>query len=167
MTVKPREITAAHSPDSDDAFMFYALAHEKLDTGGLKIRRIAEDIQTLNQEALKCTYDVTAISFAVYPQICSNYVLTTCGASMGENYGPVLIAKREVQSEELAALRVAIPGKLTTAYLCLMLCQPGINVVEIPFDEIIEAVDSGSVDAGLLIHEGQLTYIGRGLRKIL
>ena len=162
MTFNLKEITAAHSPDSDDAFMFYAIAH-----GKLKIKQIAKDIQTLNHEALKNKYEVTAISFAVYPQICQSYMLTTCGASMGENYGPVLISKRQLSTDELASARVAIPGTLTTAYLCLKLCQPGVNVVEMPFDEIIEAVANDAVDAGLLIHEGQLTYVDRGLKKIL
>jgi 1,4-dihydroxy-6-naphthoate synthase len=167
MTLKLKEITAAQSPDSDDAFMFYALAQGKLDTGDLKINRIAKDIQTLNQEALKNTYEVTAISFAVYPEIHQHYFLTSCGASMGENYGPVLIARDNLTSEQLESARIAIPGRLTTAFLVLRLFLPNANFVEIPFDEIIEAVANQSVDAGLLIHEGQLTYAAQGLKKLV
>ncbi|PWT94480.1 MAG: ABC transporter substrate-binding protein [Candidatus Melainabacteria bacterium] len=167
MTLKLKEISAAHSPDSDDAFMFYALAQGKLDTGELKINRIAKDIQTLNQEALKNTYEVTAISFAVYPEICRHYFLTSCGASMGENYGPVLIANDKLDSAQLASARIAIPGRLTTAFLVLRLFQPNANFVEVPFDQIIEAVANRSVDAGLLIHEGQLTYATQGLSKLV
>jgi 1,4-dihydroxy-6-naphthoate synthase len=167
MTLKLKEITAAHSPDSDDAFMFYALAQDKLDTLGLKINRIAKDIQTLNQEALKNTYDVTAISFAVYPEICRHYFLTSCGASMGENYGPVLIGKDNLSQEQLSSARIAIPGRLTTAFLVLRLFQPNAKFVEVPFDQIIDAVANQSVDAGLLIHEGQLTYATKGLNKLV
>ena len=167
MTVKAKEITVAHSPDSDDAFMFYALANHKLDTGGLNIKQIAKDIQSLNQDAVRGLYEVTAVSFAVYPQIRDSYLLTTCGSSMGDNYGPVLIAKKVLAPEELNSARIAIPGTLTTAYLLLRLWRPNANVVELPFHEIIDAVASGSVDAGLLIHEGQLTYESRGLVKIV
>jgi 1,4-dihydroxy-6-naphthoate synthase len=167
MAVELKEITMAHSPDSDDAFMFYALAHGKLETGGLKIKQITKDIQSLNQDALNASYDVTAISFAVYPHICSRYFLTSCGASMGDNYGPILIATQPLTHKEIRSARIAIPGRLTTAFLCLRLYQPELNVVELPFHEIIDAVANRSVDAGLLIHEGQLTYANRGLKKIL
>jgi 1,4-dihydroxy-6-naphthoate synthase len=165
--MKDREITVAHSPDADDAFMFYALAAGKLDTDGLSIKQVMRDIQSLNKEAVQGTYDVTAISFAAYPNISDKYFLMPCGSSMGEGYGPIVVTTKEVSLEKLSSARIAIPGKQTTAYLCLRLFQSGLNVVEMPFDQIIGAVQDGSVDAGLLIHEGQLTYGAQGLNKIL
>lgn len=167
MVTQLKEITVAHSPDADDAFMFYGLAQNKIDTHGLKIRRIEKDIQSLNAEALASTYEMTAISFACYPLITNRYYLTTCAASMGDKYGPVLIARQKFSQSDLSSATVAIPGKLTTAYLALRLFQPNLNVVEMPFDQITEAIVNGTVDAGLLIHEGQLTYLDLGLTKIL
>jgi 1,4-dihydroxy-6-naphthoate synthase len=161
------EITIAHSPDSDDAFMFYALAKDKISPGDLKIRQVMKDIQTLNLEARSQTYDVTAISFAAYRDLFENYMLMPCGASFGVNYGPVLIAKKELSQADLKTATIAIPGKQTSAYLTLQLFQPDLQVVEYPFDEIIDAVARGDFDAGLLIHEGQLTYKKLGLIKIL
>jgi 1,4-dihydroxy-6-naphthoate synthase len=167
MSVLTKEITLAHSPDSDDAFMMYAIAEGKMDTKGINFRITAKDIQTLNNEALARTYDVSAISFAAYPSIAKDYILTTCGGSFGDNYGPILIGKREFSQSELSKIRIAIPGKLTTAYLTLRLFQPELNVAEHPFQDIISAVASGEFDAGLLIHEGQLTYKELDLKKIV
>jgi 1,4-dihydroxy-6-naphthoate synthase len=167
MPVRVKEITIAHSPDSDDAFMFYALAHNKLDTRGLKINQVMKDIQSLNQIALNAQYEVSAISFAVYPEIAENYALMPCGSSMGDQYGPIVVAKKNLSDGELRASIVAIPGRQTTAWLTLQLFQPGLNVVVMPFDEILDAVASGAVNAGLLIHEGQLTYKSLGLQKVV
>lgn len=167
MVVQAREITVAHSPDSDDAFMFYALAKGLLDTNGLKVNQAFNDIQSLNKEAMTGRYEVTAISFAAYPHVKDKYMLMPCGASMGENYGPVLVAPKELTREELLKARIAIPGEMTTAYLTLRLYQPGLNVFEVPFNQIIEEVQAGNYDAGLLIHEGQLTYQAEGLKKIV
>jgi len=165
MSVK--EITVAHSPDSDDAFMFYALAKDKLDTRGLKINQVLKDIQSLNQDAINGRYEVSAISFAAYPLIADKYILMPCGASMGFKYGPMVIANTAFTKEELKGKKIAIPGKLTTAYLTMQLWQPGLDVVEVPFDQIIDYVAAGKADAGLIIHEGQLTYKTAGLTKIV
>ncbi len=167
MAVKLKEITIAHSPDSDDAFMFYALAKDKLDCGGLKINQVLKDIQSLNQDAIAGRYEVSAISFAAYPLVAERYALMPCGASMGYKYGPMLVARQSLDSEQLGAARVAIPGKLTTAYLVLELYRPGLTVVEMPFDRILDAVAGAEVDAGLIIHEGQLTYGQLGLTRIV
>ncbi len=165
--MKNKEITVAHSPDADDAFMFYALAAGKIHTNGLAIKQVMRDIQSLNKEAVQATYEVTAISFAAYQNISDKYFLMPCGSSMGEGYGPIVVTAKKLSLEQLGSARIAIPGKQTTAYLCLRLFQSGLNVVEMPFDQIIEAVQNQSVDAGLLIHEGQLTYSANGLSKIL
>lgn len=167
MPVQVKEITVAHSPDSDDAFMFYALAKEKLDTQGLKINQVLKDIQSLNEDALAGRYEVSAISFAVYPEIASRYALMPCGSSMGQKYGPMIVAKKNLTDFELRTCRLAIPGKQTTAYLALRLFQPELNPVVMPFDQILPAVTSGEVDAGLIIHEGQLTYKSLGLQKVV
>lgn len=167
MVVDVGEITVAHSPDSDDAFMFYALAGDLMDTGGLKIKQVQKDIQTLNQEALEGKYDVTAISFAAYPYIQDKYILMPCGASMGENYGPVVVAKKALTVEDLKSARIAIPGEMTSAYLALRLMVPGITGEAVYFEDIPEKVASGEYDAGLLIHEGQLTYGESGLKKVV
>jgi 1,4-dihydroxy-6-naphthoate synthase len=161
------DITIAHSPDSDDAFMFYALAKGRISAGNLKIHQVMKDIQSLNIEAQSEKYDVTAISFAAYRDIYQNYLLMPCGASFGINYGPVLIARRSLSKEDLKTARIAIPGKQTSAYLTLSLYQPELQVVEHPFDQIPEAVARGDFDAGLLIHEGQLIYEKLGLLKII
>src|SRR5438477_7102236 len=158
MAVQLKEITVAHSPDSDDAFMFYALAKDKLDTFGLKINQVLKDIQSLNHDAINGRYEVSAISFAAYPQVAQRYALMPCGASMGYKYGPMIVAKKPMSREEVAAGTLAIPGKLTTAYLVARLWQPNLNVVEVPFDQIIDYVKDGKAEAGLIIHEGQLTY---------
>lgn len=167
MAVQTQEITIAHSPDSDDAFMFYALAKDKLDTRGLTVHQVLKDIQSLNHDAINGRYEVSAISFAAYPLVKERYKLMPCGASMGDNYGPMVIAKPGVNAENLKGKTVAIPGKLTTAYLTMQLWQPGLTVVEVPFDQIIDYVVDGKADAGLIIHEGQLMFQESGLELIV
>ncbi|MBK8222779.1 MAG: ABC transporter substrate-binding protein [Candidatus Obscuribacter sp.] len=167
MAVQTQEITIAHSPDSDDAFMFYALAKDKLDTRGLTVHQVLKDIQSLNHDAINGRYEVSAISFAAYPLVKERYKLMPCGASMGDNYGPMVIAKPGVTAENLKGKTVAIPGKLTTAYLTMQLWQPGLTVVEVPFDQIIDYVVAGKADAGLIIHEGQLMFQESGLELIV
>jgi len=167
MAVQVKTITVAHSPDSDDAFMFYALAKEKIDTKGLEIKQVLKDIQSLNQDAINGRYEVSAISFGAYPYVADKYALMPCGASMGFKYGPILVAKKPLSPEELRTAKIAIPGKLTTAYLTLQLYQPGLTVFAVDFDQIIDVVNKGEADAGLLIHEGQLTYASAGLHKIV
>lgn len=167
MPVKVKEVTIAHSPDSDDAFMFYALAKNKLDTKGLVIKQVLKDIQSLNQDAIKGRYEVSAISFAVYPQVAAKYALMPCGASIGDGYGPILVARKDLDIDNLAAKTIAIPGLETTAYLALRLWRPDLQVAIMPFDQILTAVSSAKVDAGLIIHEGQLTYENLGLQKVV
>lgn len=163
-----REIQIAHSPDSDDAFMFYGLATRKIQVPGFKFTHSLTDIETLNHRAInEAFYDVTAISFHAYPYMQDHYTLMACGGSMGEGYGPMIVATRKYSLDEIKKLRIAIPGTLTTAYLTLKLFHPDIETVVVPFDKIIPAVVAGEFDAGLLIHEGQLTYASDGLQKIL
>ena len=160
-------ISVAHSPDSDDAFMFYALATNKLDTGSLTFTHVLKDIQTLNEEAFRGTYDVTAISFHAYAYISDKYVLLPHGASIGDNYGPILVSKQSYTPEDIPKLKIAVPGKLTSAFLALRLFNSDFEFEVVPFDQIIDAVQSGQCDAGLLIHEGQLFYKTLGLNKVL
>jgi 1,4-dihydroxy-6-naphthoate synthase len=162
-----REIKLAHSPDSDDAFMFYALATHKLSTPGYKYTHVLSDIQTLNEAAFRETYDVTALSFAAYPWLRDKYVLLDCGASFGDNYGPIVVASKSVKGHEIAGKRVAVPGLKTTAYLALKLFEPNFEPVVTPFDKILEAVKNEVVDAGLLIHEGQLLFPQLGLHRVM
>jgi len=164
---EPVEIKLAHSPDSDDAFMFYALATHKLATPGFKYTHVLSDIQTLNEAALTETYDVTAISFAAYPGLRHKYVLLDCGASFGEGYGPIVVSTKSVKPEDLAGKRIAVPGLKTSAYLTLKLFEPGFEAVVMPFDKIIDAVQKNLVDAGLLIHEGQLFFPQMGLHRVI
>jgi 1,4-dihydroxy-6-naphthoate synthase len=168
-SAKPRaiELKLAHSPDSDDAFMFYALATKKIRTGNLKITHALEDIETLNQKALEGAYDITAISFHAYAYLSDRYVLLPSGASFGDRYGPLVVARGPLGSEGLRGKRVAVPGKMTTAYLALQLYEPGFEPLVAPFDQILERVARGDADAGVVIHEGQLTYAHSGLTKIL
>lgn len=168
-TVRPRalELKLAHSPDSDDAFMVYALATKKLRTGNLKFLHTLEDIETLNQKALEGVYDLTAISFHAYAYLTDRYVLLPCGASFGDRYGPVVVARGPLGSEGLKGKRVAVPGKMTTAYLVLRLYEPEIEPLPAPFDQILNRVAKGEADAGVVIHEGQLTYTREGLTKIV
>ena len=161
-----RIIRVAHSPDSDDAFMFYALAEGKLDTGPLQYVHELADIESLNQRALSGELEVTAVSIHAYAYLWRNYALLGSGSSMGDGYGPRLVSRMARPDEPrlaLRGLRVAVPGKLTTAYLALQLYQPDCVSVGVPFDEIEDAVHRGEVDVGLLIHEGQLTYGDAGL----
>ena len=163
-----REITIAHSPDSDDAFMFYGLATNKVRVPGYKFTHTLTDIETLNRKAMtEQTYDVTAISFHAYPYLQDNYTLMACGGSVGENYGPMIVAPREYTLDEIKKVKIAVPGTLTTAYLALKLFAPEIETVTVDFDKIIPAVLAGEFEAGLIIHEGQLTYGREGLRKVL
>ena len=162
-----QKITVAHSPDSDDAFMFYGLATNKLDTGDIQFEHVLQDIQTLNEEAARGTYEVTAISFHAYAYVADKYFLLPHGASIGENYGPVLVSRQPATPSEIADLKIAVPGTLTSAFLALRIYNPNIRYEVMPFDQIIEAVENGSCDAGLLIHEGQLFYEEKGLHKIL
>src|ERR1700741_3845829 len=164
---EPREIKLAHSPDSDDAFMFYALATHKMPTPGYKYTHILSDIQSLNEAALAETYDVTAISFAAYPALRDKYVLLDCGASFGEGYGPIVVSTKSLKPPKLAGKRMAVPGLKTSAYLSLKLYEPNFEPVVMPFDKIIDAVQKEMVEAGLLIHEGQLFFSQLGLHRVL
>jgi 1,4-dihydroxy-6-naphthoate synthase len=161
------EIRIAHSPDSDDAFMFYALAKDKLPTGKYQFHHTLQDIETLNRKALNGEFEITAISFHAYAYIEDKYVLLPSGASMGDRYGPMVVAREPQTLENLRGKKIAIPGTMTTAYLALKLLQPDFEEVIIPFDQIMAAVEKGDVDAGLLIHEGQLTYADRKLHLIV
>ncbi len=162
-----RTITVAHSPDSDDAFMFYGLATNKLETNGLKFEHTLKDIQTLNEEARNGVYDVTAISFHAYAYVADKYALLPHGASIGDKYGPIVVSKDLRDASEIGSMKIAIPGELTSAYLALRIYNPNFDYVVVPFDEIIDAVLEGEADAGLLIHEGQLYYNQMGLNKVL
>jgi 1,4-dihydroxy-6-naphthoate synthase len=163
-----RAISIAHSPDSDDAFMFYGLATNKVRVSGHKFTHVLCDIETLNQRAIReAFFDVTAISFHVYPYIQEQYALMSCGGSVGEGYGPMIVAPRPYSLDEIRKVRVAVPGTLTTAYLALKLFAPEIETAVVPFDQIIPEVLAGNYAAGLIIHEGQLTYPRTGLSRIL
>jgi 1,4-dihydroxy-6-naphthoate synthase len=162
-----RVITVAHSPDSDDAFMFYGLATNKIDTGNLKFEHTLKDIQTLNEDAHNSVFDVTAVSFHAYAYLADKYALLPHGASIGDNYGPILVSKENYSADDIGKLKIAVPGELTSAYLALRLFNPDFEHVVVPFDEIIDEVKRGRVDAGLLIHEGQLFYKQIGLNKIV
>lgn len=162
-----REIKVAHSPDSDDAFMFYGLATHKVRTPGLRFTHTLCDIETLNQKAREGVYDVTAISFHAYPYVQDKYALMACGGSVGEGYGPMVVSPRPFTTSEIKGKRIAVPGTLTTAYLALQLFAPGIETEVVPFDQIIPQVVEGKYEAGLIIHEGQLTYDKSGLHRIV
>lgn len=162
-----RKISVAHSPDSDDAFMFYGLATNKVDTGAINFTHVLKDIQTLNEEAMQGTYDVTAVSFHVYAYIADKYALLPHGASIGDKYGPIVVSREPMKAEELSDVTIAVPGTLTSAFLALKIYNPDFKHKVIPFDKIIDAVESGRCGAGLLIHEGQLFYERIGLHKVL
>jgi 1,4-dihydroxy-6-naphthoate synthase len=162
-----REIRVAHSPDSDDAFMFCALATGRLDTGEFRFTHTLEDIESLNQKALRGVYEVTAVSIHAYAYVSDRYALLSSGASMGDGYGPVVVARKPLPPGAVRGRKVAVPGLMTTAFLALKLFQSDFEPVVIPFDKIIPAVLDGKADAGLLIHEGQLTYAHEGLHKVL
>ena len=162
-----REFTIAHSPDADDAFMFYALATHKIESDLLEFKHVLKDIQSLNQDAHVGRYDMTAISYHAYPYVADRYVLTAAGSSVGDGYGPIVVASRELGPNELAGKKVAVPGLLTTAFLALKLYEPDIEPVVCDFDSIIETVEGGAVDAGVVIHEGQLTFADSGLHCVV
>ena len=160
-------ITVAHSPDSDDAFMFYALAKNRIDSGGFEFRHVLKDIETLNRSALEGRYEVTAISFHAYAFLSDRYSLLDSGASMGDRYGPLVVSKRPMEPGELKGKVLAIPGAMTSAFLIMKLFQPDFTPVVVPFDRIFEAVADDRADAGLIIHEGQLTYSSLGLHAVI
>lgn len=161
-------INVGHSPDPDDAFMFYALAHDKIDTGNLVFRHTLQDIETLNRRALRGELEVTAVSIHAFAHLTDKYALLPSGCSMGDRYGPMVVSKKALSISELPFVKIAVPGTLTTAFLALKLLLPeGFRYEVIPFDQIIAAVASGDVDAGLIIHEGQLTFQNQGLRLIV
>jgi 5,8-dihydroxy-2-naphthoate synthase len=159
-------ITVAHSPDSDDAFMFFGLASGNVDTGGIVVDQVLADIETLNRAAFDGKYEVTAVSFHAYTHLVDKYALLPHGASMGDKYGPIVVA-REGGPTAVKGSRIAIPGTLTTAYLALQIYEPDFQYTVVPFDEIQQAVLDGTAEAGLLIHEGQLTYQDDGLKKVV
>ncbi|HHQ48058.1 MAG TPA: ABC transporter substrate-binding protein, partial [Acidobacteria bacterium] len=160
-------IRVAHSPDSDDAFMFYALARGLIDTGELRFEHVLSDIETLNREAFDGTYEVTAISIHAYPHLADRYALLDSGASMGDGYGPVLVGREPLAADRLSEITVAIPGTLTSAALALKMWNPALDTTVLPFDAIMPAVEAGEVDAGVVIHEGQLTWEEEGFYKIV
>jgi 1,4-dihydroxy-6-naphthoate synthase len=162
-----RTITVAHSPDSDDAFMFYGLATNKIDTGDIRFEHTLEDIQSLNEKATRGVYDVSAISFHAYAYVNDKYALLPHGASIGEGYGPIVVAREPRAVEDIPRLKVAVPGTMTSAFLALRILSPEFEYVVVPFDRIIDAVQKGEADAGLLIHEGQLFYQRLGLQKVV
>ncbi len=162
-----RIVKVGHSPDPDDAFMFYGLASEKVKLDGIKIEHMLEDIQSLNMRAMNGELEVTAISAHAFPYVADKYWIMVTGASMGEGYGPVLCSKKYTTLEELKGKRVATPGKMTTATLLFKIYGQGIENVDVPFDEIMPRVASGEFDAGVIIHEGQLTYAAEGFNKII
>ena len=162
----PQRITVAHSPDSDDAFMFFGLASGAVDTGGIEVEQVLSDIESLNRAAFEGRYEVTAVSFHAFAHLSDTYALLPHGASMGDNYGPIVVSRPE-GPDAVKGRKIAIPGTLTTAYLALKLYEPDFEHVVVPFDQIEDFVARGEADAGLLIHEGQLTYAENGLRKIV
>lgn len=164
---KLRTISVAHSPDSDDAFMFYALATEKVRVSGLRFEHTLCDIEALNRKALEGFYDVTAISFHAYPYLQDHYALLASGGSVGEGYGPMVVSSRQISLDTMRQKVIAVPGTMTTAYLALKLFEPSIRTAVVPFDQIIPQVVAGKYEAGLIIHEGQLTYAKSGLHKLL
>lgn len=161
------EIVCAHSPDSDDAFMFYGLATKKIRSRLVSFRHVLEDIESLNQKATEGLYELTAISYHAYPYVADKYVLMASGSSVGDGYGPMVVSSRRLAPEDLKGKRIAIPGTMTTAFLALKLFQPEFEQVVIPFDRILDAVKDREVEAGLVIHEGQLTYGHEGLHNII
>jgi 1,4-dihydroxy-6-naphthoate synthase len=164
---KTAELRLAHSPDSDDAFMFYALATGKVRLPGVKFNHVLSDIESLNQAARDEKYDITAISFYGYAFVADKYILLDCGASFGEGYGPIVVSSRPIKKNDLAGRKIAIPGTLTTSYLLLKLFEPNVDTVTMPFDRILDAVQAREVEAGLLIHEGQLLFSQIGLHRVV
>lgn len=163
----PLEITCAHSPDSDDAFMFYGLATKKIRSRLVTFRHVLEDIESLNRKATQGLYELTAISYHAYPYVADKYALMASGSSVGDGYGPMLVSSRHMSTDDIRGKRIAVPGTMTTAFLALKLFQPDFEHVVTPFDHILEAVKDHAVDAGLVIHEGQLTYGHGGLHNVV
>jgi 1,4-dihydroxy-6-naphthoate synthase len=161
------KITVAHSPDSDDAFMFFGLASGAVQVDGVEVAQVLADIETLNRAAFTGQYEVTAVSFHAYAHLADRYALLPHGASMGDRYGPILVARQPLKSKSLAGVKVGIPGKLTSAFLTLQMYDASFEYEVLPFDQIQQAVLDGRVEAGLLIHEGQLTYEADGLQKVV
>jgi 1,4-dihydroxy-6-naphthoate synthase len=167
-TTEVRRIRIGHSPDPDDAFMYYAIATGKVDTGGYVVEQVLEDIESLNRRALAGELEVTAISIHAYAHLADRYALMACGASMGDGYGPIVVAREPLAGSDLARKTIAIPGTLTSAFLALRLyLGDAFPYVVVPFDRILEVVAAGGADAGLIIHEGQLTYAAQGLLKVV
>ncbi|HET8645938.1 MAG TPA: MqnA/MqnD/SBP family protein [Vicinamibacteria bacterium] len=162
-----RKLSLAHSPDSDDAFMFYGLASGRVDSGDVELEHVLCDIETLNRAAREGRHDVTAISFHAWPSVSDLYALMPCGGSIGDGYGPLVVAREPLSPGEIASREVAVPGTLTTAYLALKLFAPGVRTRVVPFDRILDEVREGRADAGLIIHEGQLTFRGHRLHRVL
>lgn len=161
------ELVCAHSPDSDDAYMFYGLATKKIRSKSVQFRHLLDDIQTLNRKALVGEYELTAISYHAYPYVADKYYIMAAGSSVGDGYGPTLVSSHPISPDDLKGKRIAIPGRLTTAFLCLSIFQPNFIPVEVPFDKILDAVKDGTADAGLVIHEAQLTYARGGFHQIV
>src|SRR3989338_920686 len=166
MPLVKAKIRAGHSPDPDDAFMFYAIAHDKIKMDGITFAHVIEDIESLNRRAFQAELEVTALSAFAFFQVADRYALMPCGASIGDNYGPILVSKKSMYSKELAGKKIAVPGLHTTAYLALRLFLPDFKEVVVPFDKILSVVEAGEADGGLLIHEGQLTYEKLGFKKV-
>jgi 1,4-dihydroxy-6-naphthoate synthase len=166
-SVASLEIVSAHSPDSDDAFMFYGLATKKVRSPRVSFRHVLEDIETLNRRAIEGQYELSAISYHAYPYVAEKYVLMASGSSVGDGYGPMIISTHPMEPEELKGKRIAVPGTLTTAYLASKLFQPDFEAVVTPFDQITDAVKERAVDAGLIIHEAQLTFDREGFHRIV
>lgn len=168
MSLSPvSEIVCAHSPDSDDAFMFYGLATKKVRSKLVTFRHVLEDIESLNRKATEGQYELTAISYHAYPYVADKYVLMASGSSIGDGYGPMVVSARHMKPEDLKGKRIAVPGTMTTAFLTLKLFQPDFEHVVVPFDKILDAVKDHEVDGGLVIHEGQLTYGHGGLQNVI
>src|SRR6195952_456776 len=163
----PREIVSAHSPDSDDAFMFYGLATKKIRSSRVVFKYVLSDIETWNRKAMEGVYDLSAISYHAYPYVVDKYVLMASGSSIGDGYGPMVVATHPMEPEEIKGKKIAIPGTLTTAYLALKIFEPDFTPVVVPFDKILETVQAGSADAGLIIHEAQLTYNKVGFHRAI
>jgi len=161
------EIVSAHSPDSDDAFMFYGLATRKIRSSRVVFKHVLSDIETLNRKAMEGVYELSAISYHAYPYVADKYVLMASGSSVGDGYGPMIVATHPMEPEEVKGKRIAIPGTLTTAYLSLKIFEPDFEPVVVPFDRILESVQGGLADAGLIIHEAQLTYNKVGFHRVL
>ncbi len=165
--VSPKEIVSAHSPDSDDAFMFYGLATKKVRSAKVTFRHVLEDIETLNRNAVEGRYELTAISYHAYPYVAGKYVIMAKGSSIGDGYGPMLVATRPMELEDLKGKQIAVPGMMTSAFLALKLIEPDFQPVVVPFDKILDAVREKSAEAGLIIHEAQLTYDRSGFHRIV